>query len=168
MTLIELQPGDVLLYRGVGIIGWAIRTKTWSRVSHVETFIGDGKTAASRDGLGVETYNLYPEVSGKRTLEYVLRPNVPFDFAAGLAWHETVRGQKYDLLGLFFSFFSQKGGSSDKMFCSEHTSRMANRMGYFPFGEFDCDKVSPGMFLASPLYTTIFRRSLQREDEPPR
>lgn len=161
---LTLKPGDVLLYRSNGFVGWAIRTKSWSDVNHVETYLGDGLTAASRDFYGVNTYPIYEDTE-KRQLMYVLRPNVPFMFSEGLAWHKKVIGQKYDLLGLFSSFFSSKGGSSTKQFCSEHAARFAKMAGYYPFGPtYDSDKVSPGMFLASPSYEVVYHRSQDLSD----
>lgn len=149
-----LKPGDILLYRTNSLVGWIIRTKTWSPVNHSETYLGSNYSAASRDGIGVDTYTTYPLDDGKRKLEFVCRPNVPFDFKKGKEWHEKQRGQEYDLLGLLVSFFSQKGGARTKMFCSEHTARMAREEGLALFGSvWDADKVSPGMFLASPLLT---------------
>lgn len=147
-----LKPGDVLLYASKGWIAWVIKTKTWSDINHTETYLGDELSAASRDGLGVDTYPTRWE-----GLKYVLRPQSTIDLAAGALWHKSVCKQGYDWLGLLASFFSQKGGSSTKMFCSEHTARLAQRFGYFPFGSaYDCDKVSPGMFKASPVYDLVW------------
>lgn len=146
-----LQPGDVLLYRGNGLIGWAIMIKTASTTSHVETYLGNGLSGAARSE-GVNTYPLRT-----KGLKYVLRPNVPFDFQAGLAWHDKEAiGQGYDYLGLLRAFFTPEGrGNIGKMWCSEHAARFAKKSGYFPFGDFDSEKVAPRDFLTSPLYDRI-------------
>lgn len=147
-----LKPGDVLLYRGRGIFGWVIRIKTWADVSHCETYIGGGRSAASRDGKGVGTYPLR-----WTDLVYVYRPTVPFTLDKGIAWHAGVSGQSYDWLGLLIFFLAARGGHLDKMFCSEHTARMANKMGFKPFGEYDCDRIAPIMFRMTPHYELIWK-----------
>ena len=149
----HLQPGDVILYSNNRLISWLIKIKTWSPISHTATYIGNGMSAESKwprvDTYPTETKNVYA----------VLRPIVPFNFEAGLDWHvEEAIGQKYDLGGLFTSFFRPHGrGNIGKMWCSEHTARMAKKMGYFPFGDFDSEKVAPAYFLSSPLYAMIVR-----------
>lgn len=156
MSELNLQPGDVLLYRTHSVIGWLIRTKTWSPVNHTETYLGDGKTAASRDGLGVATYDLFND--SKHELYAVLRPRDPFDLAAGLTWHESCIGQKYDLKGVFAFFLAAYQSAQDRSFCSEHSVRMARMMGLQPFAaDYDADRVSPGMFLASTAYTLVYK-----------
>jgi hypothetical protein len=57
---------------------------------------------------------------------------------------------------LSFVLRSKDTGSGRKMFCSEHTTRFARACGYEPFAPgYDADKVSPGMFKSSPVYTSI-------------
>lgn len=150
-TVQTVNPGDVLLYRSSSLFGWAIRVKTWSVVNHTETYIGNMEAAASRDGKGVATYEVR-----RKGLRFICRPNVPFDFNNGLMWHESVKGQEYDTTGLLVFYLAKKAGDNNKMFCSEHTARMANIMDIYPFGKrYDCDRVSPGHFLATSKYDVI-------------
>lgn len=101
--------------------------------------------------MGVDTYPL--RTSG---LLYILRPVVPFDIDAGRQWHEGCRGQGYDTFGLLRAFFTPKGrGNIGKQWCSEHTARMAKKMGYLPFGDFDSEKVAPADFLKATCYQSI-------------
>jgi hypothetical protein len=59
MSLLRtLKPGDVLLYKPKGLFGWLIRVKTWHKIAHVECYVGDGLSVASRDGKGVGKYPL--------------------------------------------------------------------------------------------------------------
>lgn len=145
----ELLAGDLLLYQGSGFFSRLIRVKSWSEVSHCEVFFGhvDGQpvSGASRDGEGVNTYPLRSE-----GLFYVLRPVVPVDMAAFRAWHETVRGQKYDWKGILVFTLAVQQGAQDKMFCSEYSTR-GYRNGHFePFSErIDADRVAPGTYLTS-------------------
>ncbi len=152
-SLIEvLRPGDVLLYSGRGLYSWIIKIKTWSEISHCETYVGGGFSAASRDGKGVGTYPLRTS-----QLRYVLRPAGPLQLRSGLRWHASVVGQGYDWLGVIRAFISPRGrGNIGKQWCSEHTARMANKMGLRPFGSYDAEKVSPRDFLTSPYYRVVW------------
>ena len=152
MTMPQLLPGDVLLYRGRGFWSWAIRVKTWSDVSHCECYIGGGKSVASRDGVGVGTYPLRLE-----GLVAVLRPKAPFDLAAALAWHATVEGQGYDWVGLMNFYVGKwRGKENGKQFCAEQTTRFQRHGTIEPFHpEFDADCVAPGMFFSSAAYTHV-------------
>jgi len=79
----ELQPGDILLYGG-GLIGWLIELRTWSDVSHVEIYIGNGRSLASR-AHGPREYPM--NIMGLRR---VIRPVAPFVLSGGLAWFEDI------------------------------------------------------------------------------
>lgn len=143
-----LEPGDVLLYSGTGFISWAIKTKTWSPFSHTEVYIGHGWSVASRDGIGVGAYQLRT-----KDLALILRPNAPLDLQAGLQWFQTVKGEKYDWLGLFAFFFATWQASTNKMFCSEFVLRFLRAAGLEPFTpDTDADHVSPGMLATSPRF----------------
>lgn len=165
MSLVDdLMPGDVLLYRSSGIVGWWIRWKTWSDVNHCELYLGLGATATNdgpyqgpisaaargpQDGKGgVQTYPFRAE-----GLVYVLRPNVNFDLDRMEAFHATCVGQKYDTLGVARVFYAGGNGDADKAFCSEHVARVC-RTDHGGPGLFaptwDCDKTDPGMLLCSP------------------
>jgi len=161
---VKLFPGDVLLYSRGGFYGWLIKHKTASPFTHTETYIGDGLTAASRNGKGVNSYEFDP--SG---LALVLRPNLPHpeDFPAGLKWHNSCIGQGYDWLGVFRAFLSPLGrGNIGRQWCSEHTARFAKKSGYFPFGQaFDSEKVAPADFLKSPDYTIVWAATVDHQTE---
>lgn len=147
-------PGDCLLYADDGLISKLIRVKTWSDVSHCEVYTGGGRSVASRDGIGVGEYPL--RVAG---LQYILRPNEPFNPKAGMFWFRGVNGQGYDWLGLL-KFFTLGKGSQTKMHCSEFETRWYRKAGLVPFHPtVDADLVSPGMFLTSGAFDRIWMRS---------
>ncbi len=148
------RPGDLLLYSTRGSIwSWAIKVKTWSQVSHCEVVGPDATALASRDGKGVNTY--YP--IRERDLYAVLRPVHPMDMGAAWQWHQTVIGQKYDWWGLM-RFFTLGKPSLTKQFCSEYAVRLYRHGGIEPFTpDYDADLVSPGMFLASAAFTSVWR-----------
>lgn len=91
----QLQPGDVLLYRPVGIYGLVIWAKTWHPIAHVEVYVGDGRSVASRDGLGTGVYPLRLS-----ELAVVCRPHVPIDVAGALARFEKKPHRPYGWLDL--------------------------------------------------------------------
>jgi hypothetical protein len=147
-----LLPGDALLY---GVNGWKspfsrlIQIKTWSDVSHIEVYLGDGKALASRNGEGVAIYPLRTD-----DLRYVLRPVEEFDMELARAWlkESQVIGQKYDWWGLL-RFFTIGKGKSDRQFCSELATRFYRAGGLIPFHPvIDADAVSPGMYLTSTAF----------------
>src|SRR3954468_21970097 len=91
-----IEPGDCLLYRPKGFFGWVIALKTWHQVAHVEVYVGNGQSVASRDGIGV---GLYPFRNTE--LCAILRPNKEFQIAPALdTFYRKYRGQGYDVMGL--------------------------------------------------------------------
>lgn len=149
--MMELQPGDLLLYPPTSLMGWLIAWKTWSRppISHVEVYLGNGQSAAAR-GDGVNIYRLRSDYS------MVMRPQRAFNAGAAREWLETVRGQKYDYLGLFIVFIAVRQGAPDKMYCSELATRLYRAGGLEPFHpDFDADRAAPATFLASGAFDKV-------------
>ncbi len=108
----ELQPGDILLYGGGDVVSRLIQFRTWSDVSHIEIYVGDGRSVASRNGVGVGQYPL--RVAGLRR---VYRPKVFLNLLQGLNWFATVNGTPYgwaDLLRFYLINVPTKG-----LICSE-------------------------------------------------
>lgn len=149
-----LQPGDCLLYQGSSVFSWLIRAKTWSYISHVEVFIGNGRALASRDGEGVSNYPL--RESG---LVEILRPNEPFDLNAGIQWYGTVKGAPYDWKQLFTFMKAGRKQLEDEtaFFCSEFANAFYRKCGVRAFSKtYPSSAVSPGMFRASPHFDTVW------------
>ncbi len=144
------QPGDVLLYRPAkrSIFGWLIAVKTWNQISHVEVSIGGGESVASRDGQGVDRY---PERTSE--LVHVLRPTVPFDLAAALAWFEGQRGQPYGWLDL--AAFMGWTGDAKGVVCSPFATMFLRAGGIDPFRGYPHNKVPPFLFLTSPVFVDV-------------
>lgn len=90
-----LRAGDVLLYRPVGFYGLLIWVKSWHPIAHVETFVGNGESIASRDGLGTGVYPLRLS-----ELAIVCRPRVPVDIAGARARFEQLPHRPYGWLDL--------------------------------------------------------------------
>jgi hypothetical protein len=107
----DLQPGDILLYGDGSLLSRLIRFRTWSDVSHIEVYAGEGRSLASRSS-GVGNYPL--RIPGLRR---VYRLQMPFNFEQGMAWFKTVEGTVYgwsDLLRFYLIDIPTKG-----LICSE-------------------------------------------------
>lgn len=144
-----IQAGDVLLYRGGGAYSWIIALKTWHQVSHVEVSIGDGRSAASRDGKGV---GLYPH--RESGLIHVLRPVVPFQRASAMDWYyRDANGQPYGWLDLL-AFIGVKRDAPG-MVCSDFATRFLRAGGVPVFNKEPARLIAPFQFLTSELLTEI-------------
>lgn len=150
-----LQPGDFLLYRPSSLTGVIIAVKTWTWIAHIEIYKGGGISLASRDGIGVNAYPLRLDQLG-----IVRRPNKPFSFAKGLRYFETVKGQKYDWLGLMCFTLAVHQGSPDRQFCSEfaHNFAIAEDLELFST-DLVPDHTSPAQFDQTPVLDTVWRDS---------
>ena len=150
----DLRSGDALGYFTRDPIDVGIAIKTWCRLSHVEVYSGGGLSVASRNGIGVNRYQLR-----KDGLAIIRRPLQPLDLAAANHWFETTaRGQKYDWIGLLCFTLAVKQGSPRRMFCSEFMTRFYRRAQFQPFDhEWDADKVPPSFILVSPEFETIWK-----------
>ena len=153
MTEPTLRVGDILLYSGKGCFSRLIQMKTWSRYSHCEVYDGDGKSVASRDGIGVGRYPL--RVDGLRV---ILRPLAKFDAEKARLWFDTVDGQPYDWFGLLaFTSAKRQGRENWKMFCSEFCCRYLRAGGIDPFNGYDADGIAPGELIKSPALLLVWR-----------
>lgn len=149
---ITLRVGDVLLYSGTGLFSRLIRLKTWSKYSHVEVYVGDGESVASRDGIGVGLYQIRLD-----QLRAILRPSSDFRAVDALKWFASVEGQGYDWSGLFaFTAAKWQGRENGKQFCSEFATRFLRAGGVDPFNGYDADGIAPGEFRKSPALTLVW------------
>lgn len=136
---LEFQPGDCLLYRPVGFFGRLIAIKTWHPLSHVEVYVGNGISVASRDGQGV---GHYPLRLGQ--LAYVLRPTTPLDLAAGLRYARRMTGTPYgwmDLLNFVGVNVDAKG-----IVCSPFATEFYRACGWRCFPADDPNDIAPFQF----------------------
>ena len=148
-----LQPGDVQLFRGSGLMGFIVRQKTWSDVGHVEVYMGDGLAATARsDGV-----RLFPVRDDHC---YVYRPVASFNREAALIrFKAEADGQGYDWLGLVSAFIARRAGHRNKMFCSECVTRVLRWGGVDVFeAGCDADSVSPAQFKQTPALRRVWCR----------
>lgn len=123
-------------------------------ISHIEVYVGDGKSVAARDGIGVGLFPLRTD-----RLTRVLRPNRPMNLEKGMAWFKTVVGQGYDWLGLLrFSWRSEYIPDSlteNKQFCSEFVTRFDRNSDFDPFPREDADAIAPFQFDSNPFFDLV-------------
>jgi hypothetical protein len=143
-----IQPGDVLLYQAKGVYGWIIRFHTGHPIAHVECYIGNGRSVASRDGKGTGNYEL--RLDGLVT---VCRPRVPYNLQAGLAWLQRTGHRPYGWLDL--AQFADLPFNTNGIVCSPFVTEFARACGYDPFNGEPAEKVAPFMFETSVVYQII-------------
>lgn len=145
-----LKPGDVLLYKPVGIFGKLIALKTWHPIAHVELYLGKGISSASRDGQGV---NFYPWRD--TDIAAVMRPKAPFIFDATRAklltrlWVGTPYGW-WDLLN-----FAGVSADSKGIVCSPWVTTVLRDNGLQVFNVDPPNLIAPFQFLDSELLERI-------------
>lgn len=146
----DLRPGDVLLYKPSGIFGKLISLKTWHPIAHVELYLGNGLSSASRDGKGV---NFYPWRDTE--LVAVMRPKAPFVFDATRAkvftsnWLGTPYGW-LDLLNFVGITKDTKG-----VVCSPWVTMVLRDNGLPIFNADPPNLIAPFQFLDSELLERI-------------
>lgn len=153
VTAADLLPLDVLLFARKSVFGDLIEHASKTPFTHVETYLGDGKTAASRDGKGVATYEL--DLEG---IAVVLRPKEAGDLSKLLAYHTTTFGLPYAWKGLFDAFVKLDWNDNEKgMWCSEKTTHDQRAAGLTPFApDVPATMISPGDFFKSPAYVHVW------------
>jgi hypothetical protein len=145
---LDLQPGDVLLYKPKGIFGRMIALKTWHNIAHVEIYMGSGISVAARDGLGVNYYPLRTE-----QLVHVLRPEIPFDIEAADQYIASVLGQPYGWLDLLrFIGFNVNGKG---MICSTLATNVLRAGHVAIFNDESADDVAPFQFMLSEVLSEV-------------
>ncbi len=153
-----LKPGDCLLYGPTGFFGFLISIKTWHKIAHCESYVGDGFSVASRDGQGV---NVYPFRLDDLTAVLRVRPDLNFKLDSALTWFlQSAKGQGYDWWGLLrFTWGSDycRGNKNNKQFCSEFLTRYYRAGGIDPFNHDDADAIPPFMFMDSPCFDIIWK-----------
>lgn len=157
-----LMPGDSILYRPSSFAGVAIAIKTFSWTSHIEGYIGNGRSIGARD-TGVKVYLLRNDKYAK----VILRPKAvcKFDFQAAMDWYyKEADGDSYDFTGLFAFFIPDKYPKDDstenykKEFCSMLIDMWYVKGGFRPFqANVPSTEVSPAQFLQTPLFDIIWQ-----------
>jgi hypothetical protein len=154
--LSDLDPGDVLLYRPKGLVGWLIASRTWSNWAHVEVYIGAGRSVASRDGIGVDEYPVRLTELGR-----VLRPHQRIDRSAAMTWfHAKAQGQRYDYLAILrflLPHFITRDLDTTRQICSAFAVRFLRAGGVdLVAPDLDADLVAPSTLVATPAAVVLW------------
>jgi hypothetical protein len=148
MTSADLLPGDVLLYKASGVYGWIIRFHTGHPISHVECYVGNGQSAASRDGKGTAVYPLRTD-----GLVMVCRPILPFDVAKALAWFAAEGHKPYGWADLLQ--FIDVNVDTDGIVCSPFVTELLRAGGLDPFNGEPAEKIAPFQFETSNVFRNL-------------
>jgi hypothetical protein len=157
ITMTDLRAGDVMLYKPTGLFGALIKFHTGSPdAAHVEVYMGNSQSLASRDRLGV---GLYPWRNTELT--YVLRP-ATFNAPSALAWYERDgKGLPYGWwdLGQFCGYNVDGPG----IVCSPCATLVLRAGGVPIFRTYPAVKVEPRDFLLSELLTPVWTAKVPTE-----
>lgn len=145
-----IEPGDVLLYKPKGIYGLLIRIKTWHPISHVEIYLGNGVSSASRDGLGV---NLYPWRLTE--LAAILRPKGRFNCAQAKTFTQAHAGTPYGWWDLF-NFIGWKVDTKG-IVCSPWVTEVLRDNGFPVFNDEPSNLIAPFEFLDTEYLMTVWK-----------
>jgi hypothetical protein len=146
----ELRSGDVLLYGGRDLVSRLIQFRTWSDVAHVEIYAGEGRSVASRNGIGVDLYPL--RSSG---LKRVLRPRRALDWESGMHWFYQVQGSPYGWFDLL-RFYSIKA-KSDGFICSQFADLFLRHCRLYAFNwNYNAGAICPRDFEVSPSFDWLW------------
>jgi hypothetical protein len=87
----DLQIGDICLYSTRDLTDEVIELKEGDDIAHIEIYMGNNVSWASRNGIGVNAYPFRPE-----GLKYVLRPIGHFNEEVATSWfNDGVKGLPY-------------------------------------------------------------------------
>lgn len=159
----ELKAGDVLLYYDDILIDALIGFRTWSDVAHVEVYLGNGLSAASRNGIGVNVYPL--RLLG---LKYVRRPVETFNTEKAFTFARQMSGTPYGWLDLteFYGGLPKwamrllrKVFKKVGLICSQFGDLILRASDVQAFSEdYPAGKVSPRDFLVTAALKTIWQK----------
>jgi hypothetical protein len=150
----DLIPGDVLLYSGTSFFSKVIEVKTFSAISHVEVYFGDGKTVTARPE-GANIYDFTPV-----DLAEVRRPTFPIDIKRAEPWLNAIKGMPYGWPDMEI-FAGLKAPNDGSLVCSEVSAMLLHnaRTGELSTFATDADlrRIAPAHFQLSPLLIPILK-----------
>lgn len=98
-------------------LDWLIAACTWSKYSHCELILSDGRFLSSSPRDGGVRFAEINENSGHWDVFDIKFHK--WDEDAIIRWGECKEGTKYDWLGAFFSLMDLDFSMNSRMFCSE-------------------------------------------------
>jgi hypothetical protein len=154
-----LRAGDCLFYGGWDIENLVVGLKTWSRATHIEVFVGNGFSMASRPGTGCHIYPLR-----KQGIRYILRPAGKLDLENGMAFfHSNMEGLAYgytDLTQFLPALdwcFKKLGFKVHGIICSQAGDEFYRACAFRAFNtNYPAGMVVPRDFLVSPVFDLVW------------
>lgn len=150
----DLQFGDILLYSTKDIVDELIEWKTSGPVAHVEMYAGQGKSWASRNGIGVNEYSYRSQglVCVKRPLLAPLESHARSWFTAPIKGSSYGLGDIAENMGLHVA--------SKDFDCSHFVAKVL-AIGDSPQFDADYDPslITPRDFLISSASTIIYGKT---------
>jgi len=154
-----LEPGDCILYRPTDIFDDVVALKTFTRVSHVEVYIGDRFSVASRNGQGVDKYPVR-----ETDVAAVRRPCPGFDLERAMHWfyfgngtEPKAQGQKYGWRTLLTFAMLNHNPIEGHMICSEFAAEFFKAGGNPVFAkDYPSYRVPPSYFIATRQLATVW------------
>jgi uncharacterized protein YycO len=140
-----LLPGDVCLYRSSGFYGRVIALKTWHPIAHVECYVGNAQSVASRNGIGT---GLYPVRT--QDLAIVCRPKVPIDIKKAMRWFGSRAHRPYGWLDLLQ--FVGLDIDAPGIVCSPFVTEFLRAGGLDPFNGEPAAQIAPFEFEISNVF----------------
>jgi hypothetical protein len=109
-VIAKIRPGSILLYSSPSIVDWLIERT--GPCAHVELFLGNGRSFASRNGLGVNYYDL------RKDGLIAIRSHIGVNVDTWVKWADTVVGDGYDWRGLEGFLIDRPTNEPHHEFCS--------------------------------------------------
>lgn len=156
---VTLEAGDVLLYSPTDFMGILIAIKTWTWLSHVETYLGNGRVIAARPS-GVDLYEERIDRSLRFIRRPIMAPGVQFNTDGAMQAVKSFLGQPYEIAGLFSFYLPLMNRHRATRICSSVATVFLRAGGCQLFNPELCpDDVSPAQLWQTNDLLTIWDRS---------
>lgn len=155
----ELHAGDLLMYSPTDWIGWLIAIKTWTLLSHVECYCGNGRVVAARPA-GVDLYDERIDESLRYVRRPVIGPGKQFDIQGAMVAMKSFLGKPYQISGLFRFYLPWHHRHKATRICSSVATVFLRAGGCEPFNpSIKADDVAPSMLLQTNDLCTVWERN---------
>lgn len=148
----DLVPGDAILYSSNSVIDTIIEEKTGGIAAHVEIYVSEGQSIASRNGIGVGQYATRTD-----SVVAILRPTASLDLVSGIHWFDSVNHDGYDWVGLLNFFTPFDIVVPHKLFCSAFGVEFYRNCDFAVIARrCPSNKISPSDYLKLPCFTWVY------------
>lgn len=150
MELSQIPPGSILLYSTNDLVDFLIELRSFG-VAHVEFYEGNGKSLASRNGIGVDRYDFRDD--GRVAVLH----NPLIDVPAFTAQFEKIKGQKYAFKSLEGFVTGEPATEPNAKICSAMVAYCLLTQPFHTFGHlWPYSQIDPSDFLKTPAHPAIW------------